>query len=112
WMTQSTPAFGPIIEDRGAVAAALGLNAADLVDGLPIHEVSCGVPFLLVPLRDRQTVDRAISDAAAFRRLTAATKLDRAIFMFSIDTASSSETAYSRMFAPEFGIIEDPATGS
>jgi trans-2,3-dihydro-3-hydroxyanthranilate isomerase len=67
---------------------------------------------LLVPLRDRQTVDRAISDAAAFRRLTAATKLDRAIFMFSIDTASSSETAYSRMFAPEFGIIEDPATGS
>jgi trans-2,3-dihydro-3-hydroxyanthranilate isomerase len=112
WMTQSTPTFGPIIEDRGAVAGALGLSAADLVDGLPIQEVSCGIPFLLVPLRDRRTVDRAISDAAAFRRLTAATKLDRAIFMFSIDSAGSSETAYSRMFAPEFGIIEDPATGS
>ena len=45
WMTQSSPAFGPIVEDRGAVAAALGLNAADLVDGLPIQEVSCGVPL-------------------------------------------------------------------
>jgi trans-2,3-dihydro-3-hydroxyanthranilate isomerase len=32
--------------------------------------------------------------------------------MFSIDPAGSTETAYSRMFAPEFGIIEDPATGS
>jgi trans-2,3-dihydro-3-hydroxyanthranilate isomerase len=112
WMTQSTPTFGPVVEDRSAVAAALGLASEDLVPGLPIQEVSCGVPFLLVPLRDRSTVDRAISDAAAFRRLTAATKLDRAIFMFSIDPPGSPETAYSRMFAPEFGIVEDPATGS
>jgi trans-2,3-dihydro-3-hydroxyanthranilate isomerase len=77
-----------------------------------VQEVSCGVPYLLVPLRDREAVDRAISDAAAFRRLTSATKLDRAIFMFSTDSPGSTETAYSRMFAPEFGIIEDPATGS
>jgi trans-2,3-dihydro-3-hydroxyanthranilate isomerase len=112
WMTQSVPEFGPIVADRAAVAATLGLQTADLVEGLPVQEVSCGVPFLLVPLRDRAAVDRAISDAAAFRRLAAATKLDRAIFMFSTDKASSTETAYSRMFAPEFGIVEDPATGS
>ena len=112
WMTQSNPSFGPIVNDRAAVAATLGLDVADLADTLPVQEVSCGVPFLLVPLRDRRAVDRAISDAAAFLRLTAATKLDRAIFMFSIDPAGSSETVYSRMFAPEFGIIEDPATGS
>jgi trans-2,3-dihydro-3-hydroxyanthranilate isomerase len=94
------------------VAATLGLGVADLANGLPVQEVSCGVPFLLVPLRDRVAVDRAISDAAAFRRLTAATKLDLAIFMFSVDPAGSTETVYSRMFAPEFGIVEDPATGS
>jgi trans-2,3-dihydro-3-hydroxyanthranilate isomerase len=111
WMTQLTPTFGPIVENRAAVAAALGLEEGDLANRLPIQEVSCGVPFLLVPLRDRRTVDRAISDAAAFRRLTAATKLERAIFMFSTDPAGSPETVYSRMFAPEFGIIEDPATG-
>ena len=112
WMAQSAPAFGPVVDDRGAVAAALGLEAGDLVRDLPVQQVSCGVPFLLVPLRDRQAVDRAVSDAAAFRRLTEATGLDLAIFLFSIDPPGSSETVYSRMFAPEFGIIEDPATGS
>jgi trans-2,3-dihydro-3-hydroxyanthranilate isomerase len=112
WMTQSAPAFGPAVDDRGAVAAALGLEAGELVADLPVQQVSCGVPFLLVPLRDRETVDRAVSDAAAFRRLMAATGLDVAIFLFSIDPPGSSETVYSRMFAPEFGIIEDPATGS
>ena len=111
WMTQSTPTFGPAIDDRAAVAATLGLAADDLADKLPVQQVSCGVPFLLVPLRDRKAVDRAMSDAAAFRRFMTAAGLDLAIFLFSIDPAGSAETVYSRMFAPEFGIVEDPATG-
>src|SRR5262245_2310856 len=109
WLTQSKPTDGRTVEDREMVAATLVLEASDLAGGLPVPNVSCGVPFLLVPLRDRIAVDRAISDAAAFRRLTAATKLDLAIFMFSVDPAGSIETVYSRMFAPEFGIVEDPA---
>jgi trans-2,3-dihydro-3-hydroxyanthranilate isomerase len=111
WMTQSTPAFGRVIDDRAAVAATLGLAIDDLAANLPVQEVSCGVPFLFVPLRDRNAVDRAMSDAAAFRRFMAAAALDLAIFLFSIDPAGSAETVYSRMFAPEFGIVEDPATG-
>jgi trans-2,3-dihydro-3-hydroxyanthranilate isomerase len=111
WMTQSVPTFGPVIDDRAAVAATLGLAVEDLAANLPVQEVSCGVPFLFVPLRDRKTVDRAMSDAAAFRRFMTAAGLDLAIFLFSIDPAGSAETVYSRMFAPEFGIVEDPATG-
>jgi len=111
WMTQSTPAFGRIIDDRAAVAATLGLAADDLAPNLPVQEISCGVPFLFVPIRDRRAVDRAMSDAAAFRRFMSAAGLELAIFLFSIDPAGSAETVYSRMFAPEFGIVEDPATG-
>lgn len=112
WMTQLTPTFGPAVGDRAMVAAALGLTEADLVRDLPIQEITCGLPYLYVPLRDRETVDRAISDAAAFRRLSTVLGIDRPIFLFSISPPGGSETVYSRMFAPEFGIVEDPATGS
>jgi trans-2,3-dihydro-3-hydroxyanthranilate isomerase len=111
-MMQSTPTFGKTIDDRAAAAATLGLRADDLTDHLPVQEVSCGVPYLLVPLRDRQAVDRAVSDTAAFRRFMTAAGLDVAILLFSLEPAGSAETVYSRMFAPDFGIIEDPATGS
>ena len=111
WMTQLNPEFGAVVDARDAVAAALGLSAADLAD-LPVQQVSCGVPFLLVPLRSRDVVDRAVSDAAAFRRLAASAGIDLPIFMFAALPAGSAETIYSRMFAPEFGIVEDPATGS
>jgi trans-2,3-dihydro-3-hydroxyanthranilate isomerase len=108
WMTQLAPEFGPAISDREAVAAAIGLAESDLVSDLPVQRVSCGVPFLCVPLRDRATVDRAVSDAGGFRRLKATTGINLPIFLFSWGGSS----AYSRMFAPEFGVSEDPATGS
>jgi trans-2,3-dihydro-3-hydroxyanthranilate isomerase len=111
WMTQRRPVFGEPSEDRRAVAAALGLTLDDLVPGLPIQEVSCGVPFLFVPLRDRATVDRAVSDAASLRRLSVFRDPSAGVFLFAVASAGSPETAYSRMFAPEFGIVEDPATG-
>ena len=112
WMTQLVPEFGPAIAARGDVAAAIGLVEADLVPDVPIQWISCGVPFLYVPLRNRETVDRAVSDAAGFRRLKAATGIDLAIFLFAVSAQGSQETVYSRMFAPEFGVPEDPATGS
>lgn len=110
WMTQRTPVFGAPISDRAAVAAALGLTTADLVTDLPIQEVSCGVPFLFVPLRDEATVDRAVSDAAAMRRLTLPGASPPAMFLFAV-LAGDAGTVHSRMFAPALGIVEDPATG-
>jgi trans-2,3-dihydro-3-hydroxyanthranilate isomerase len=111
WMTQRPPTFGPVVPQRDAVAAALGLKAEDLAANLPVQEVSCGVPFLLVALRDHQTVDRAVGDTAGFRGLCDACGLDLPIFVFALGGPTPSDTVYSRMFAPDFGIIEDPATG-
>lgn len=111
WMTQPNPSFGRVVEDRAAVAYALALRVEDLADGLPLQEVSCGVPFLIVPLRSRQAVDRAVSDGAALRRLGVTTGLDLPIFLFALFPDAEKETVYSRMFAPVLGIAEDAATG-
>jgi len=111
WMTQGLPEFSPAIDGRSQVASALGLTLADLAPSLPIQIVSCGLRLIFVPLRDRETVDRAISDSAAFRRLMAELNENVPIFLFAVLPPGSEATVYSRMFAPEFGIIEDPATG-
>ena len=112
WMTQLKPVFGPAIDAREAVAAAIGLGAADLAPDLPIQQVTTGLPFLFVPLRSRDAVDRASCDVSAFRRLKSSNGIDVGIFLFAVLPPGSSETAYSRMFAPGFGMVEDPATGS
>jgi trans-2,3-dihydro-3-hydroxyanthranilate isomerase len=108
WMTQLNPTFESPVPYRSDVAAAIGLEEKDLVGNLPVQVVSCGMPFLMVPLRDKATVDRAIADAAAFRRLCERTAIDLPIFLFSFTQPAA---AHSRMFAPDLGIVEDPATG-
>jgi trans-2,3-dihydro-3-hydroxyanthranilate isomerase len=113
WMTQLNPEFGEVVTDRADAAAVLNLDVDDLDPHLPVQKVSCGVPYVLVPLRDRQTVDRAVVDMTGFRKLGAATDLspEDGIFLFTV-VNQPGETVYSRMLAPQFGIVEDPATGS
>jgi trans-2,3-dihydro-3-hydroxyanthranilate isomerase len=70
--------------------------------------LDAGNPTLFIALKTKEAVDRAWLDAQSMRTL----KDDKAepfcVFVFS----PTGEGAYSRMFAPEYGIPEDPATGS
>lgn len=114
WMTQRNPAFGPPIGVRADVATAVGLRESDLRPAsLPVQEVSCGVPFLLVPLETREAVDRARPNAAALMELPVRLGTSHlGVFIFSLSVEDGRPVAYSRMFAPGLGITEDPATGS
>jgi trans-2,3-dihydro-3-hydroxyanthranilate isomerase len=112
WMTQLNPTFGEPIDDRAGVAAILGLSDAALKPGKPPRVVSCGVPCLLVPLATRADVDRAYFDRSAWERFWASRARQAiCVFLFSVEPASDGATAYSRMFAPDLGVGEDPATG-
>jgi trans-2,3-dihydro-3-hydroxyanthranilate isomerase len=114
WMTQPLPTFSGAPVDRDALASALGVRPAALHGRLPVQVVSCGVPYLMVPLHTRADVDAAALDAAAYKRCLDAAGLGRlAVFLFSLERGADDQaTAYSRMFAPGLGITEDPATGS
>ncbi|MGE5358471.1 MAG: PhzF family phenazine biosynthesis protein [Bacteroidales bacterium] len=112
-MEQLRPTFGEPVADRAAVAAALNLRTDDLLDiGTPVQPVSCGVPFLFVPLVTREAVDRAAVDVAALGRLCGPLGLAEEVFLFSPERSGDGATVYSRMFAPGLGVTEDPATGA
>lgn len=111
WMSQRLPQFGTIVSDRAAVAGLLSLSADDLHPSLPVQQVSCGVPYALIPLRSRGAVDRVLTDIGAIRRLGSPPWLEHGILVFAL-TSEDGAAIYSRMLAPQIGIPEDPATGS
>ena len=109
WMTQNQPEFA---DGAGAaeVAAALGLDPADIDTRFPIQRVSTGLPFLLVPVVSLEAMQRARLRGAAYDRLCE--RGHEAIFFFSVETVDASNRIHARMFADAFGVPEDPATGS
>jgi trans-2,3-dihydro-3-hydroxyanthranilate isomerase len=96
------------IYDPPSCAEAVGLKATDLADGISPQRLSAGNPTLFIPVRDRSAVDRAWLGPEGMRLLRDGEPEPFCVFVF----APTTEGAYSRMFAPDYGIPEDPATGS
>jgi trans-2,3-dihydro-3-hydroxyanthranilate isomerase len=114
WMTQRLPIFSPPIGNPGGAARALGLPEAAVAGaGLPVQVVSCGIPYLFVPLATRRAVDNAASHFEALESFFRSDHVEASgVFLFSHERGGDKATVYSRMFAPALGIAEDPATGS
>jgi trans-2,3-dihydro-3-hydroxyanthranilate isomerase len=113
WMTQQAPEFGATLGPADDLADALGVDPADVVTVVPTQVVSCGVPFVMLPLLSPEAVDRAELDRARWRALCARHGLaEQKAFVFAVDRAAAPMTVYSRMFAPVLGVAEDPGTGS
>jgi trans-2,3-dihydro-3-hydroxyanthranilate isomerase len=112
-MTQALPQFGPTFEAVD-VAAAIGLPiSAIAATNLPIQQVSCGVPFVMVPVLTRADVDRAFPDTRAFNALAVKGGQEHfSVYLFSTERGQDVATVYTRMFGPGLGVYEDPATGS
>ena len=108
----SLPEIGPPPPSRERLAAMLGIDAADILDGAyEPQAISCGLPFLLVPLRDRAAVRRAKVRLDLFEReLTGAWA--SLVMVFAADPELPGSDIRARMFGPMLGVPEDPATGS
>lgn len=97
------------------LAGLLGLSPGELVrDRRGPAAVSAGVPFVVVPLRDREALARARVDPELWRRRLAGGWTSELYPI--VEEAPPGEGAegvvHARMFAPALGVPEDPATGA
>jgi trans-2,3-dihydro-3-hydroxyanthranilate isomerase len=93
---------------RNLCARAVSLGEDDLLPSLPCEVLSAGNPTLFIPLKDAERVDRASVDTAALTIALQQCAVAPCVFVFAPTPAG----AYSRMFAKDLGVFEDPATGS
>ncbi len=106
WLRTPLITFGPRY-DRALCARVLGLQTSDILDAPP-QFVTAGNPTIFIALRNEAAVDRATLDMQGMLALKQADIEPACVFVFAPTRAG----AYSRMFGPEYGIVEDPATGS
>lgn len=110
-MQQPTPQFGAVYEDRETLSAAMSLTPDDLLPGHTAQVVSSGTPFLFVPLNTIEAVRRVRIRLDLYEAVVKAVGA-RGIFPFTLGGDLPGSHVHARMFAPNMGIAEDPATGS
>jgi trans-2,3-dihydro-3-hydroxyanthranilate isomerase len=97
---------------RETLASMLSLDTNDLLDGdYAPQGVSCGLPFLLVPLRDRKAVARSRLRLEPWEQSLKG-KEHEMVMVFAADGERPGSDMHARMYGPSVNVIEDPATGS
>ena len=97
-------------EDRAALAAALSLDPADI--GFDAHRPgvwSAGNALAFIPIVSLEAIARARVNACAFSAVFSDVT---GAFLYTREVTREGNDAHARMFAPQHGIAEDPATGS
>lgn len=110
WMKQLQPQFGKQF-DISTIAKVLDLSENDLISDFPIETVSTGLPFIIVPVANLSALKKVRLDISVVEKLLQDSKT-KEIMVFSMDTYDGSHQVAARVFVPEYGIIEDAATGS
>jgi trans-2,3-dihydro-3-hydroxyanthranilate isomerase len=107
---QSAPVEVPALR-VDALASLLGLLPSEI--GFDSHlpsAYSAGLPFLMVPVRDRDVIARARPVIQNWQS-TVPSGIGH-VYLYTRDTLAHAHQFHARMFWLGEGIIEDPATGS
>jgi trans-2,3-dihydro-3-hydroxyanthranilate isomerase len=106
------PEIGPPPPSADTLAAMLSLKSGDVLDnGMKAEALSCGTPFLFVPVRDRAAVGRSRIKMDLWESALGG-YITKEVFVFAMDAELADNDIRARMFAPGIGVPEDPATGS
>ena len=106
------PEIGPTPPSRDELAKVLSISPEDILDGeLSPQAVSVGVPFLYVPLRNRDAIGRARINMDHWDRVLSKYWAPD-VMIFALDPERPGSDVRARMYGPGVAVMEDPATGS
>ncbi|WP_330203162.1 PhzF family phenazine biosynthesis protein [Cyanobacterium sp. Dongsha4] len=102
------PEFFHDIPSKKALAEVLSLSEIDLHSYFSPQAVSCGLPFMIIPLNTQKALSEAKINLYYWEKTLKNTLFPHVYPCYPV----SNNHWQVRMFAPALNIIEDPATGS
>ena len=95
------------------LAAMLSLTPADIgFDNYRPLIVSCGVPYLIVPIKSYTAIREAKFNEAAWTNSSAPSSLAQEILLFANNTDNNPADFHARLLGPAIAHNEDPPIGS
>ncbi len=107
------PQMEPLSLDATLLAQATGIRAEQFGISGHHHSIcSAGVAFPMVAVADLSAIETIKIDEAALAKCFEGSDVLAEIFVYTKQCVNDDSDYHVRMFAPAFGIAEDPATGS
>ncbi|HIG79641.1 MAG TPA: PhzF family phenazine biosynthesis protein [Cycloclasticus sp.] len=110
---QSDPVIDRYTPSKQEIAAILSLDEGDIdhSDFQPLL-VSCGLPYLVIPVRSQDIVQKACFDEKAWGQSSAPSMAAQEIILFTNKTKTADTNFHARLLGPNISLHEDPPIGS
>ena len=111
FISAPVPRFSGVSIAKDQIAEALHINVQDMHKGYPIEVVNAGLETLIVPIQTLQNILAIDPDFMKLKLFCENNFID-IVLVFSSEVSDKINRFRTRVFAPRFGYLEDPATGS
>ena len=105
------PVYTDSAPDIRQIALSLRTNVSYINKEYPVSVINAGLNTLIVPIQNLDTIISIKPDLDELNAFCKQSGVD-IIHVFTRDTYGKSNNYRTRVFAPTFGYLEDPATGS
>ena len=120
-MTQTQPEFLKSFTKK-EISEQLEIDASLICDEKPIQEISTGLPYIIIPIKNLESIGKIELSPSTFKKFlinneiyisNSTKKISTSLFFFTNETYESGNDYNVRMFCLEDNILkEDSATGS
>jgi PhzF family phenazine biosynthesis protein len=111
YITAPQPEYHAYKMSKEYTAAKLGLNLSDLSELYPIEVIDAGLKTLIVPIERLSKEISIYPQEQVIKHFCVEHGID-IILVYTLQVKEPGRAAHTRVFAPKFGYLEDPATGS
>lgn len=94
-----------------SIAENIGLESSNISNKYPVDVIDAGLSTLIVPVETLAVEINLFPDEQSLKKFCMENAID-IILVFSMEVKNKRNFAHTRVFAPKFGYLEDPATGS
>jgi len=111
FVTAPRPRFGAWEHDTQELADALRLSARSLGTDRPVSRVNAGLETLIVPIQSLTEILSVAPELQSLKAFCVNHAID-ILTLYAEEVSRPGNSYRTRVFAPTFGYLEDPATGS
>lgn len=111
FITAPTPEYIPCFLSRQEVAENLGISADQFDPALDVDIINAGLITLIVPIQSFDAILYLEPDYTKLEQFCLNKHVD-IVLVFSREVFAKNYLFRTRVFAPKYGYLEDPATGS
>ena len=111
YITAPNPKYIGSNLDINKIVENMSLSSNQILNSYPIDIIDAGLKTLIIPIASLEDEINTFPNEQMLKNFCLNNGID-IVLIYSLETDNSKNRAHTRVFAPKFGYLEDPATGS